>query len=486
MNWTGRKRCSARPARKSWRCISCRTDGYVLFIIDLLALPGGEKIPEVMMFRRVLVATDFSRYADRTLECIGEIPGMEEILLVHVPGQLPVPESSPALRSARNGPEDRDWRLLAEKGRFLEEVTGVKVIPLLAEQTRGDIAGAIIRTANNENVSLIVMGARGKGLVRGLLLGSVSEDVINRAGIDLLVMRFRGIGGDDSALLEKFCVNVFSHILCPVDFSRPSEKTLEYIRNLGFIRKVTVVHVVKPQGYGEENNLPVPDPGERLRIITTELEQHGIRATSIIRYGDPVTEICRVADERDVSLIMLARYGKTDYTKNIPIGQVATGVAARADRPLFIISPHISLTLITRELSHDEFALAESVWMTYHQQKGDPETDRIFGVFVEGVLAAVARCRRHPDGLEVDGVYVPDDYRDRGYARKAVQALVDACGSEPLYMHSTLPLARFYSSFGFRQISEGELPRSIKERFNFAEGDLEGANVVPMGRPGSL
>ena len=201
------------------------------------------------------------------------------------------------------------------------------------------------------------------------------------------------------------------------------------------------------------------------------------------RSGNPVNEICRVADEQDVSLIMMARYGKSDYAKNIPLGHVAAGVAAKAQRPLFILSPHISLTISVRELMKGEFALAEEVWLTYHQQKADPGTDRVFGVFVEGALAAVARCRRHPDGLEVDGVYVPDDYRDRGYARKAVQALVDACGSEPLYMHSTLPLVRFYSSFGFGQISEDELPRSIKERFNFAEGDLEGANVVPMGRP---
>ena len=36
------------------------------------------------MFKRVLVATDFSAHADYTLKCIGQIPGMEEILLVHV------------------------------------------------------------------------------------------------------------------------------------------------------------------------------------------------------------------------------------------------------------------------------------------------------------------------------------------------------------------------------------------------------------------
>ena len=36
------------------------------------------------MFKRVLVATDFSAHADTMLGCIGQIPGMEEILLVHV------------------------------------------------------------------------------------------------------------------------------------------------------------------------------------------------------------------------------------------------------------------------------------------------------------------------------------------------------------------------------------------------------------------
>jgi N-acetylglutamate synthase-like GNAT family acetyltransferase len=80
---------------------------------------------------------------------------------------------------------------------------------------------------------------------------------------------------------------------------------------------------------------------------------------------------------------------------------------------------------------------------------------------------------------------VPDDYRDRGYARKAVQELVDWCGSEPLYMHSTLDLVKFYASFGFEQIPESALPKSIKERFNFAEGELKGANVSPMKRPGA-
>ncbi len=434
------------------------------------------------MFGRVLVATDFSRHADRTLECIGEIPGMEEILLVHVLTTSPVPERSSFFTGSRTGPYEQAGQVLAEKGRYLEEMTRVPVKTLLVEAIGGDIPGTIIRTANNENSSLIVVGARGKSLFSGLLLGSVSEGVIARTGINVLVMQFRGIEENDDTRLEKFCTNVFSHVLCPVDFSRPAEKTLEFLESLGFVKKVTLLHVTQLQRQGRDRSQPAGDPDQQLRKDTEGFIQHGIRATAMTRSGNPVTEICRVADEQDVSLIMMGRYGKSDYAKNILLGHVVAGVAAKAQRPLFIVSPHISLDVSVRELAGTEFSFAEEVWLTYHQQKADPETDRIFGVFVEGELAAVARCRRHSDGLEVDGVYVPEDYRDRGYARKAVQALVDACGGEPLYMHSTLPLAGFYGSFGFREISEDELPRNIRERFNFAEGDLEGANVVPMRR----
>jgi len=436
------------------------------------------------MFPRVLVATDFSHFADRTLECIGEIPGMEKIFLVHVLNKTPVPAHSSVFDYLPVAPEEHAQQMLDEKGRYLEQTTGLPVKTVLVKGTGGDTAASIIKTANNENISLIVMGARGKSIFRGMFVGSISEGVIQRAGIDVLVMHFRGLEGNDDTPLEKFCTNIFSHVLCPVDFSIPSEKTLEYIKSMGFIRKVTLLNVIRESDQNH-NQLPkVRDAELRLAGIKADIALQGIRTASIIRTGNPVDEICRVADEQDGSLIMIARYGKSDYAKNIPLGSVAAGVVTKAQRPLFVLSPHISLSVIVRELGKEEFWLAEQVWRFYHQQKVDPDTDRIFGVFVEGALAAVARCRRHPDGLEVDGIYVPDDYRDRGYARKAVQVLVDVCGSEPLYMHSTLALVKFYGSFGFEPIPESVLPMSIKERFNFAEGEMKGANVSPMKRPG--
>jgi nucleotide-binding universal stress UspA family protein/GNAT superfamily N-acetyltransferase len=413
------------------------------------------------MFRRVLVATDFSRYADRILECIGMIPGMEEILLVHVLSR----------------PDDRAQAQLEEKGRVLRQTAGVPVKVVLVEETGGDTARSIITAANNHNSSLIILGARGKGFIGELLLGSVSKEVVRRAGMDVLVMRFPGLEGEGTASVEKYCRNVFSHVLCPTDFSKPAEKTLDYLKRLRTVREVTLLHVLR-----DPDPHRIEETERKMLVEEANLESPEIRVTSLIRFGDPVTQIRKEAEERDVSLVMMSRFGQSDYVSNIPLGRVVAGVADTVQGPLFVVSPHISLEISTRELGKDEFGLAEEVWLTYHQQKGNPATDRIFGVFVEGVLVAVARCRRHPDGLEVDGVYVPPDYRDRGYARKAVQALVDACGAEPLYMHSTLALIPFYQSFGFEVIPESALPPSIRKRFDFAGGNLKGANVAPMRR----
>jgi len=141
-----------------------------------------------------------------------------------------------------------------------------------------------------------------------------------------------------------------------------------------------------------------------------------------------------------------------------------------------------------RELTQSEMARAErELWIYYHQQKADLEHDRLFAVFVGTRIIGVARCARHEDGLEVDAVYVLDEYRLKGFARSVMILLIEECGrNETLYMHSKLELMEFYGSLGFYTIPEAELPLSIRNRFGFAIGNLKGIDVCPMRRePGS-
>ncbi|MCX6701377.1 MAG: GNAT family N-acetyltransferase [Methanomicrobiales archaeon] len=140
--------------------------------------------------------------------------------------------------------------------------------------------------------------------------------------------------------------------------------------------------------------------------------------------------------------------------------------------------------LNVRELTPAELVRAEKeLWVHYHQQKADRENDRLFAAFNGTRLIGVARASRHPDGLEVDAVYILEDYRRRGFARSAMLLLIQECGRrETLYMHSKIELVDFYGSLGFHPISENDLPKTIRDRFGFCMGNLKGIDVCPMKR----
>lgn len=139
-----------------------------------------------------------------------------------------------------------------------------------------------------------------------------------------------------------------------------------------------------------------------------------------------------------------------------------------------------------RELTADEFPRADTVWSEYHETKGDPALDRIFAVILDEGIVSLARCRRHTDGMDVDGIFTPVEHRKKGYSHRAVSALVEACHNDDLYMHAVRHLVPFYQSYGFEIIAERDLPPTIRERYVWAAGNLEGAEVQPMHRRAGL
>jgi len=197
--------------------------------------------------------------------------------------------------------------------------------------------------------------------------------------------------------------------------------------------------------------------------------------------------ICRqILSVTGMSISEVGRPGKgARFAIRIPDGNWRIEGASEDAPPFPLPAPDAQSRgkgAFARELLSAEFPVANELWVDYHQTKGDPATDRIFAAFAGGAAVSLARCRRHPDGLEVDAVFTPVAHRGHGYAHLTVGALVEACGHEPLYMHSVLNLTEFYGRYGFVEIREDALPPTIRERFAFAGGQLEGANVQPMKR----
>jgi nucleotide-binding universal stress UspA family protein len=429
------------------------------------------------MFARVLLPTDFSAHAEKTVQCIGEMPGIRDLLLLHV-----LEAGVNHANRGQHGVEARIQESLLHLEGLKKWIVrpGLDVRVLVHERVRDDVAETILAAAGDEKADLIALGAKGRTL-RSLLLGSVSAEVLRNARTGVYLIHDRDLNHGDA--VARYCRSAFAKVLCPVDFSKPSLDTVESLPAIGRIGEVVLLHVLGEEEHEEHLAITRANAEKRLGGMKDRLEEQGVKTSVIIREGGrPADAILKTAEEEDASLIILTRFGKKDYVQAVGIGRTAAEVAERARQPVLVRYPVLHYDVVTRELAPEEFPVAEEVWLRYHQQKADRKTDRIFATFVDAIPAGVARCRRHPDGLEVDGVFILPEFRNRGYARKAMAALMEAFPKETLYMHSTVELVPFYHTFGFEPIPEEELPKTIRERYLFALGDMETARVQPMRR----
>lgn len=310
------------------------------------------------MFERVLIPTDFSRYAHKMQECIAGIPGLKEVVLLNVldaSNPMNLEKSGWSYDSLISDAETRlkeQAENLSPSGRsglivksilkvIVEPMSGADGVNLQRLEPRSDVgliyggsvAEAIQKTALEENVSLIVMGAEGKGLVEGILLGSVSTEVLRHGETDLLLIRHRVLEGgkeeQKEKSFEKFCPNIFSRLLVTTDFSPAAKDAITLVKGLQGVFEILLVHVISK---GEDFN----EAAKLLNLMREELTEIGRNVTVHVLEGNPAEEILKLARKQDVSLLIMSSQGK-GWLKQIRVGSVSFDVARRADRPVLVV-----------------------------------------------------------------------------------------------------------------------------------------------------
>jgi universal stress protein A len=127
-------------------------------------------------------------------------------------------------------------------------------------------------------------------------------------------------------------------ILAPTDFSDISVETVVHASELAqhFKADLLVVHVIPPiptLPSDPHYNFEVPVYQEALRenaerqLARTVAEQvtSSVPTETVVTYGDPAKEIVRLAEEKEVSLIVIATHGLTGW-QHIVFGSVAEKV----------------------------------------------------------------------------------------------------------------------------------------------------------------
>ncbi len=139
------------------------------------------------MFKCIIYATDGSEHARKALAYARDLSKLHE-------AKLFVVHAYPAV-SDLLGYREYDLVLAHRLGHGQEIIDEVEKefestgVPVEVELLEGPMAEAILRVADARKADLIVLGARGRSSLQGLLLGSISQKVIQHATCPVLVVR---------------------------------------------------------------------------------------------------------------------------------------------------------------------------------------------------------------------------------------------------------------------------------------------------------
>jgi nucleotide-binding universal stress UspA family protein len=139
------------------------------------------------MFENILVAVDGSKHSDAAFDVAMDIAQKygSQLFVLHVfqggtgSGTMVSPDFEDDMSSAGQ-------QILNSYEAKVKEARLQNVRMLLQE---GDAAQRIIETASEVKCGLIIIGSRGRGGFKELLLGSVSHKVTNHAGCPVLVVK---------------------------------------------------------------------------------------------------------------------------------------------------------------------------------------------------------------------------------------------------------------------------------------------------------
>lgn len=205
---------------------------------------------------RVLFPTDFSPASPRALDCLEEIPGIREVILLHV---LEVPEAA--------GPT------------FTEG----------------------LQELDREIVEGMASALRKRGL-----RPSSAACVARTTAVPLFIER---LSFAPKGLVPRVKTRPLSHVLAALDFSPNSQKLVRFLKNLPGMERVTFSYVASKREGALSEEVEVK---ALLASLTEDFQKStGIPSTWTVREGIASREILRAAEELSASSIALGTRGQT-------------------------------------------------------------------------------------------------------------------------------------------------------------------------------
>jgi nucleotide-binding universal stress UspA family protein len=297
----------------------------------------AQKESEMSVFpTKILLATDGSEDAVQATEAASDLAGKSgsELHIVHVWHDVPGPYRRGFVKRElrRQGQE-----ILDQQVQNIESIGGTVA---QAHLRGGRTSDEVIELSEELGVGLLVVGSRGMGTVRRILIGSHSEEIVHHAHVPVLVVR-RG----HSAWPP-------SRVVIGEDFSDHAKKAGELAANIAGLygSQVTLLYAhpdlpeVPP---GEARDAAVQELGgirgrdeERLESRADQLkEMAGTRPEVRVSDDYPASVILQATQETPPPLVAVGSRGLAGLTRT-RLGSVSTKVVTAALGPVLVV-PHV-------------------------------------------------------------------------------------------------------------------------------------------------
>jgi nucleotide-binding universal stress UspA family protein len=155
---------------------------------NVLVVPRAAKVE----FKNILVATDGSKYsAAAASEAIGlaKRNGSKLTVISVVPSELMTPTDIEFSMPQRELIAEKEMHEAEKNAKVVKDAAQKEGVAVQAFVMSGKPSDAIIETAREKGVDLIVQGSHGKTGIEKLLMGSVAERVIVLAACAVLVVK---------------------------------------------------------------------------------------------------------------------------------------------------------------------------------------------------------------------------------------------------------------------------------------------------------
>jgi len=293
---------------------------------------------------RILVATDGSECAGVAVDLVAALDWPAEST-IHVVEAVasgmavfggPWPPAQPVDTTAI----DDDIRKQAERN--LETAAERLAGPGRSVETAvatGRAADVILALADQTDADLIVLGSRGHGTLKTMLLGSVSAEVVDHAHAPVLVARSPSVdrvvfAWDGSSCAEKAArvltdwgpfANAEVHVLSVADAEPP-----------WWVETGIVSEEAAAEAYEEAAEPSRHQHDQLAQDMADRLREAGLKVVPERCDGDPAAQIVRVAQSQEADLVVMGTHGRSGLARLL-VGSVARNVLLHASCSVLVV-----------------------------------------------------------------------------------------------------------------------------------------------------